>query len=273
MIAIALLCAILLFVPGRLLEPFGLNVIVSHYRPWISLIFFGAACLLSTYPTYWVKEKIKLIKFKRRAIKRLQNLSPDEEGIIRQFLHNRTSTVMFHPKEGAVNNLVGDGILYRAADVGDLIVGFAHSLTPWVKDYLAKRGGGFSPAAREAVKIGLWRKRHSGALPFVRFSEALEQTGVCWNSDAVASANSTPGPEATKRAFEGLDALNEMAKAALPEARESIATHHKFNYTCRSGVRNSLRAHSSVGQSSGLIILHRQSGSRTVNNLQWHQSA
>jgi hypothetical protein len=67
---------------------------------------------------------------------RVQNLSVDEEQVLRGYLAQGVRTRKFLPSDGAITLLVHDRILAQSSRYGDLIEGFPYTLTDWAWRYL-----------------------------------------------------------------------------------------------------------------------------------------
>lgn len=116
----------------------GIAKLREGLRPWL-----GAAALLSgiglavaqghRIRAWWErKEKGKSL------LRRLNNLSPNEKGLLKQYIDGATKTQYFDIQDGVAAGLNAAGILFRPTDVGDFVDGFAFNLQPWVWNHLQK---------------------------------------------------------------------------------------------------------------------------------------
>jgi hypothetical protein len=69
-------------------------------------------------------------------IDKLNSLTEDEKQILRYYIAKDTRTNVLRVDDGVVQGLVAAGIIYRSANVGNILEGFAHNITDLAWDYL-----------------------------------------------------------------------------------------------------------------------------------------
>ncbi len=131
----------LLFSPKQYLELLGLEGFINQYRPWIGLIFILSFALLVSHITIqvwsWVNKKYLSRKRLNASKNRLRNLTPDEKKILQRYILKQTKTQSLDIRDGAVNGLVNENILYRSSNVGMMTI-FDHNIQPWAWEFLNK---------------------------------------------------------------------------------------------------------------------------------------
>ncbi|MBZ5514813.1 MAG: superinfection exclusion B family protein [Acidobacteriia bacterium] len=130
--------------PAPLWQHAGLCELIATYKPWLWVVFLFSFLVLITYPLGWcysllfnsISGHFVARKNLRQSISKLQNLSSDEREILGEFLAKGVRTLKFLPSEGVISPLVYDGILVQSSKVGNLVEGFAFTLTDWSWNYL-----------------------------------------------------------------------------------------------------------------------------------------
>ncbi len=93
----------------------------------------------------WFSAKVRYSLFSKRKAQQslrakqesLRNLTPDEKAYLVPYIRDQSNTQYFQLEDGISNGLVAKQILYRAANIGSLMTGWAFNLQPWVREYLA----------------------------------------------------------------------------------------------------------------------------------------
>ncbi|MBI3319988.1 MAG: superinfection exclusion B family protein [Candidatus Omnitrophica bacterium] len=55
---------------------------------------------------------------------------------MRRYVEGKTRTQYFQIEDGVIQGLVAVDVLYRSAQVGHLLSGFAYNIQPWAWEYL-----------------------------------------------------------------------------------------------------------------------------------------
>lgn len=140
LVAIAIATGIVLFSPTDLIVRFGLTEIRDTYKPFIGLGFVSSLSLVTASATFaaikWVRTRIKWKSNLSKSQRYLHNLTNEEADILRAYLGTQTKTLQLPIGSGVVQGLVNNHIIYRAANVGNLIDGIAFNIQPWAWEYL-----------------------------------------------------------------------------------------------------------------------------------------
>jgi hypothetical protein len=140
LVAVLLASGFLVFAPDRFLEPLGLLAFRNAYRVWLGVPFLGAAALLGGHVLAaiggFVRQRFTWRRNLRRHQRALHVLSPAERQVLRGYVFENTKTQYFALDNGVAQGLVSAGVLFRSANVGDIITGFPFNIQPWAWQYL-----------------------------------------------------------------------------------------------------------------------------------------
>jgi len=140
LVAISIATGAILFAPDSLITSLGMTEIKTTYKPWIGLGFIISASLLiansSFYTFKWVKTRLTWRKNLAKCQSYLNDLTSDELEILREYIGTQSKTQYLPIDSGVVQGLVNNKIIYRSANVGDIVDGWAFNIQPWAWDYL-----------------------------------------------------------------------------------------------------------------------------------------
>lgn len=109
----------LLWSPARWLEPFALASFAETYRAYIALVFVASTLWVLTFPVqqlWLVGSKHLYVHRKRKQLEHyFLHLGTDQVLILLKYVESGKNSIHFYPTEGAVQDLVYKGILYRPA--------------------------------------------------------------------------------------------------------------------------------------------------------------
>lgn len=138
--AIAIGCSIVIFAPDNFLRKLGLFNIKEAHQTIISISLLlalsmlgarGCAAIIS-----WIKQRFIWHKNLKEMRKRLNDLTSEEKQILRKYILGNTRTQDLLIQDGVANGLVAAKVLYRSANVGSMMGGFAFNMQPWAWVYL-----------------------------------------------------------------------------------------------------------------------------------------
>ncbi len=139
LLPIALFTGFLLFAPPELLARFGLIGWVEGYRQFFGLGFLLSATLLLSSGIMaiydYAKGRKEEARLKNQRQQKLHKLSEPEKEVLRNFVHNQTTTQYLSIADGVVGGLEAKHILYRTSNVGG-IYEWAYNIQPWAWEYL-----------------------------------------------------------------------------------------------------------------------------------------
>jgi hypothetical protein len=139
--AITVICVITLFTPGNILNKLGILEIRNKYFTWLGIIFIVSSSLLVTHGLSsfysWLKKKLQLRVSQHIRKKRLYNLTPNEQKILRGYIEKNTHTQTLSIISGIVSGLEAAKIIYRATELSySGGVKFDYNIQPWAWQYL-----------------------------------------------------------------------------------------------------------------------------------------
>ena len=130
----------MLFAPNIIADTLGISNLTQNYRTWIRLAFLASITLLVVHWSVQiggiVPNRSRIQKSKQRITKKLRALTEDEKQILRFYFSNQSKSNTLRIDDGVVNGLVGCGIIYRAASMGNMLEGFAHNISDFAWEYL-----------------------------------------------------------------------------------------------------------------------------------------
>jgi hypothetical protein len=139
LIPIVLSSGFFLFSPRRYIELLGLESLVNQYRHWVGLVFVLSFALLVSHIIIqvgsWLAKKYHDNKRLIASKKRLRNLTPDEKKILRRYILEQTKTQSLDIRDGAVNGLASENIIFRSSNVGLMTI-FDHNIQSWAWEFL-----------------------------------------------------------------------------------------------------------------------------------------
>ena len=140
--ALALSSGILLIMPDKVIRYFDLYIILTIYRPWISLIFFVSSALVCAEFGYHILiflngiyRKIESFWIASRA---LHNLSSDEKEFLAKFIKYDTKSINLPLSSGLATSLKKSQLIYQGSIYGNAIDGISYNICPSIWKKLKK---------------------------------------------------------------------------------------------------------------------------------------
>jgi hypothetical protein len=141
LVAIALGAGLVVFLPAKTQHTLGLDGIVQSYRAWFGVALVLSVSLLCVWivlvPINALRRARRNKKQRDYLHKRLRTLTEGEKQILRYYFAKGTRSNRLKIDDGTVNGLVMSGIIYRAANHGNLISGFDHNITDEALEFIA----------------------------------------------------------------------------------------------------------------------------------------
>lgn len=141
LIPFSLVSGLLIFANEKLLNTFGLSLLVNNIRPWIAIFFLISTALIASNFIVWlggiITKKISQTRNLNLRIKKLHKLSPDEKKILLSYLLQNTRTQTFPFNDGRLAELIHYRIIFQSSNIGD-INDWPYNIQPWAWDYLQK---------------------------------------------------------------------------------------------------------------------------------------
>lgn len=138
LVAIVSVLGLILFLPEQHAKTLAIDTFRDIYR-----VFLGPAFLLTlSFCAARVFNFFMEGHRQRQALKKrqeaLHSLTPEEKGYLIPYIEEQLNTVHVGMDDGVMAGLRSKGITYLAANMGDLLNGFAFNLQPWAREYLQK---------------------------------------------------------------------------------------------------------------------------------------
>ena len=139
---VALATGLILFGPPDTVKTLGLSEFAQTHRSWLGASFIISSALTVISFVRWIGTWSVAFflagRTKRAALKRLHNLTEDEKQILRYYLANDTRGNTLRYDDGVVQGLVTAHIIYRSANMGNMLEGFPYNIANFAWDYLQK---------------------------------------------------------------------------------------------------------------------------------------
>ena len=138
LVAIVFVLALILFIPEKHASKLAVDGFREKYR-----VFLGPALLLTVS---FCAARIYMFCIQghnqRKALKAkqesLHKLTPEEKGYLVPFIQGQQNSIYVGMDDGIMAGLRAKGITYLAANMGNLLDGFAFNLQPWAREYLGQ---------------------------------------------------------------------------------------------------------------------------------------
>jgi len=132
-VLLAIISGGLLFIPKSLLENLHLNEFESDYGKYFGIIFLISAGIVLLNFSIWLVKTILghfvKKKYKKFAIKNLEELDPHEKAVIREFFINQKNSLEMPLDNAVVKGLINKRIVIRISTMGQANL-FAGMLFP-----------------------------------------------------------------------------------------------------------------------------------------------
>lgn len=142
LVAVAIVCAILLFTPQELQQTLGTTKFVNDYRQWIGLALVSSLGVWLVAIVAWVGEWVRGLwlekRWRKSVASRLENLTEPEKQILRYYFAKNTRGNKLRIENGDVQALTHAGIIFHSASLGSVLEGFAHNITDFAWEYILK---------------------------------------------------------------------------------------------------------------------------------------
>jgi hypothetical protein len=135
-IMIAVVLALMLFLPDGIADTLSEKVFRDSYRTYLGPAFLLALALLITKIALGIRASCRHRRRTRAMFEQLHLLTAEERGYLCRFIFGGVNTIYVGIQDGVAGGLVVKGILYRASSIGSMLDGFAHNLQPWAREYL-----------------------------------------------------------------------------------------------------------------------------------------
>ncbi len=136
LVAIVTVLGLILFLPESYAKMVAVDGFRNEYRVYLGPVFLLTLsfCVARVFMfiMQWHSQR-KTIKRKQQS---LHKLTPEEKGYLVLYIEGQQNSVYVGMEDGVMSGLRVKGITYLAANIGDVLNGFAFNLQPWAREYL-----------------------------------------------------------------------------------------------------------------------------------------
>jgi len=129
-----------MFGSEKWLKTLGIYDFAQNYRQWLGLVMIFTGVLFAVDRGIaifgWIRYKMAVTEVEDARLKRLHSLTEEEKKILRFYFTKQTRSNVLRIDDGDVQGLVAAGIIFRSADLGNMLEGFAHNISDFAWDYL-----------------------------------------------------------------------------------------------------------------------------------------
>ncbi len=136
LVAILSVLGLILFLPEDYARTVAVDGFRNEFRVYIGPAFLLVLsfCAARIFTFFMQGHNQRKATKARQEI--LHSLTPEEKGYLIPYIQNQQNTVHVGMDDGIMAGLRSKSITYLAANVGDLLNGFAFNLQPWARQYL-----------------------------------------------------------------------------------------------------------------------------------------
>jgi hypothetical protein len=141
-LAAAIATALFLFLPDHLAKALGLAGIRELLRPVAGAILLISIGVLIAHAAWtfggWLRAQLHRASIRRRAIRRLNDLTIAEQEFLKPYLLDDTRSRVASVSDGVARELRQEGILRVSSQISTILDRFPYNIQPWAWDYLIK---------------------------------------------------------------------------------------------------------------------------------------
>ncbi len=136
LVAIVSVLGLILFLPEEYATTLAVDGFRNEYRVYLGPAFLLTLsfCAARVFNFYMQGHRQRKSLKKRKET--LHNLTPEEKGYLIPYIEGQQNTVKVGMDDGVMAGLRSKSITYLAANMGDLLNGFAFNMEPWAREYL-----------------------------------------------------------------------------------------------------------------------------------------
>lgn len=138
LVAITCVLSLILFLPDDTAQKVAVDGFRKEYRIFIGPVFLLSVSFLVARVYISLYDLLGDFQAKKVRNSYLKRLTAEEKGYLNSYIDGGVNSLMCGADDGVMGGLVAKGITYRAANVGDMIDGFAYNLQPWAFEFLQK---------------------------------------------------------------------------------------------------------------------------------------
>ncbi len=138
LIAITCVLSLILFLPEKQASILAVEGFREKYRVFLGPALLLAISFCAARIYLFCMEGYKQRKALKAKKESLHRLTPEEKGYLVPFIQYKKNSIYVGMDDGIMAGLAAKNITYLAANMGNLLDGFAFNLQPWAREYLEK---------------------------------------------------------------------------------------------------------------------------------------
>jgi hypothetical protein len=136
LVAIVSVLGLILFLPEEHATTLAVDGFRNEYRVYLGPAFLLTLSFCAARVFNFFMQGYRQRQNLKKRQEALHNLTPEEKGYLIPYIEGQQNTVNVGMDDGVMAGLRSKGITYLAANMGDLLNGFAFNLQPWAREYL-----------------------------------------------------------------------------------------------------------------------------------------
>ncbi|MCA0973108.1 superinfection exclusion B family protein [Halomonas denitrificans] len=136
LVAIVTVLGLILFLPEEYAKIVAVDGFRNEYRVYLGPAFLLTLSFCVARVFIFIMQGQAQRKALKARLQSLRNLTPEEKGYLVPYIEGQQNSVYVGMEDGVMSGLRAKGITYLAANMGDMLNGFAFNLQPWAREYL-----------------------------------------------------------------------------------------------------------------------------------------
>lgn len=136
LVAIITVLGLILFLPEEYAQIVAVDGFRNEYRVYLGPAFLLTLSFCVARVFIFIMQgqaQRKALKWKQQS---LHKLTPEEKGYLVPYIQGQQNSVYVGMEDGVMSGLRAKGITYLAANMGNMLNGFAFNLQSWAREYL-----------------------------------------------------------------------------------------------------------------------------------------
>lgn len=136
LVAIVSVLGLILFLPKEYATTLAVDGFREEYRVYLGPAFLLTLSFCAARVFNFFMQGHRQRQNLKKRQETLHSLTPEEKGYLIPYIEGQQNTVNVGMDDGVMAGLRSKGVTYLAANMGDLLNGFAFNLQPWAREYL-----------------------------------------------------------------------------------------------------------------------------------------
>lgn len=136
LVAIVTVLGLILFLPDDYAKIVAVDGFRNGYRVYLGPAFLLTLSFCVARIFIFIMQGHTQRQARKKRQQTLHKLTPEEKGYLVPYIEGQQNSVYVGMEDGVMSGLRAKGITYLAANMGDVLNGFAFNLQPWAREYL-----------------------------------------------------------------------------------------------------------------------------------------